>query len=606
MSDISIEIRNLGKKYILFNNQREKIFKSLGLQKLCFWKKNRYNEFWALRGVDLQVKKGERLGIIGRNGAGKSTLLKIITGNLSPTEGEVSVHGHVQALMELGTGFHPDFTGRENIRTSLAYNNITGKKAGEMEAEIIDFAEIDEFIDQPVRTYSAGMYARLAFSVATAVKSEILIIDEILGAGDAYFSGKCVERMKKLTCEDGVTVLFVSHDAQSVQALCSRVIWVDKGQIIAEGDPLDIIKQYTSRMRKEDEIRLKARDIRVSKTSAKNLEIQSDVCDIWLFHFIGSGNSHPEGIHNIRKIRLIFGNSIVGEIDVGAPFDNHPEHLHYLMDDPGLMDWDIPKWDKNGHYRSIGSFGGKYSHAPFVFSVPKNLTNTVDCCLEIEGNSEREGGISLELFNAIEGKYFLISSSDSLNSFSRLFFSPFNHETSLIDEENVKIGKNEEEKNPHKLSDVDQYGSQREIKINSVRIFNADLIETKILTTQKKFSIEIEYQAYNIITNPVFVFCIYLPSGECVSQWISTSRDLGLDVISGKGSVIFEHDCLFLGCGSYVASAAIFRRMPLSGEEPPSYHVMDRCIHFVVVDENPVQRINFGICRQPIHMSIKK
>ena len=218
MTELAIKIYNLGKMYKLYNNPADKVMDAFGVNHLLFWKKTYYQEFWALRGLDLEVKKGERLGIIGRNGAGKSTLLKIITGNVSPTEGTVEVKGRVQALMELGTGFHPEFTGRQNIRASLAYQGMSQSVISEKEEEIIDFSELEDFIDQPIKTYSAGMYARLAFSTATSVQPEILIIDEVLGAGDAYFAGKCVERMKKLTEQSGATVLFVSHDLGSVQS----------------------------------------------------------------------------------------------------------------------------------------------------------------------------------------------------------------------------------------------------------------------------------------------------------------------------------------------------------------------------------------------------
>src|SRR5262249_34450273 len=191
MTDIAISLCSLGKMYKLYRRPLDKVVDVLGLGRFLFWRKNTYQEFWALRNLDLEVCKGERLGIIGRNGAGKTTLLKIITGNYAPTEGAVHIEGRIQALMELGTGFHPDFTGRQNIHAALAYQGFSKSEVKKAEADIIDFTELEEFIDQPLRVYSAGMYTRLAFAVATSVRPEVLIIDEILGAGDAAFVAKC-------------------------------------------------------------------------------------------------------------------------------------------------------------------------------------------------------------------------------------------------------------------------------------------------------------------------------------------------------------------------------------------------------------------------------
>ena len=222
MSDIAISIDRVARMFKRYRNPRYRVMEALGLR----LPKNAYDEFWALRDISFTVRRGERVALIGRNGAGKSTLLNIICQRLRPSSGSVTVEGRIQALMELGTGFHPDFTGRENVLSSLAYQGISGAKALALLDEVIDFAELDDFIDQPIKTYSTGMYARLAFSTATAFEPDVLIIDEVLGAGDAYFAAKCTERMHRLTLEMGATVLFVSHDMASVERLCDRAIWI--------------------------------------------------------------------------------------------------------------------------------------------------------------------------------------------------------------------------------------------------------------------------------------------------------------------------------------------------------------------------------------------
>ena len=167
--------------------------------------------------------------------------------------------------MELGTGFHPEFTGIENIHAALTYQGLNHRQIREKTDDIIDFTELEEFIEQPIKTYSAGMYARLAFATATVVDPEVLIIDEVLGAGDAYFAGKCVERMQSMTVHSGTTVLFVSHDLSSVQQMCERVLWIDRGQIIRSGEPLDVLKHYNAMIRQENDLMLKAKEMKLQK-----------------------------------------------------------------------------------------------------------------------------------------------------------------------------------------------------------------------------------------------------------------------------------------------------------------------------------------------------
>jgi ABC-2 type transport system ATP-binding protein len=216
-------------------------FKEYAIQVL---KRNvRFREFKALDNVDLQVNEGEILGIIGRNGAGKSTLLKVVSRVLIPTEGRVRIRGRVSPLLELGAGFHPELTGRENI---LLNGTLLGHTRREIEVrlpEIIEFAELGAFIDSPLRTYSSGMVARLGFSVATTWQPEILILDEILSVGDEAFRHKCQHRMEKYR-DQGTTTLLVTHDSNTVETLCSRAVWLDHGQIKALGPSKEIVSLY--------------------------------------------------------------------------------------------------------------------------------------------------------------------------------------------------------------------------------------------------------------------------------------------------------------------------------------------------------------------------
>jgi len=236
-SDVAIHVRGLSKCYLTYEKPHHRL-----LQMLARGRKY-YREFWALRDVTFDVKRGEVLGIIGRNGAGKSTLLQAICGTVTPTAGDVEIKGRVAALLELGAGFNPEFSGRENVFLNAA---ILGMTREEIEARfdaIVAFSELEDFINEPVKTYSSGMFVRLAFSVAVHVDPDILIVDEALSVGDMSFRNKCMERIQQLVAK-GVTILFVTHDAGTLQMLCTRVIWLDHGQIEENGEPVQVSQNY--------------------------------------------------------------------------------------------------------------------------------------------------------------------------------------------------------------------------------------------------------------------------------------------------------------------------------------------------------------------------
>ena len=202
-----------------------------------------YEPFWALKGVSFEVNKGDKFGIIGLNGAGKSTLLKNIAGVMKPTEGKVWVKGSMVPLLEMGAGFDPDYSGRENIFLKGALLGYTRRFLEEKFDEIVEFSELEEFIDVPLKNYSSGMKARLAFSIATMVEPEILIVDEVLSVGDTKFQRKSREKMQSLLNEDA-TVLFVSHSTQQVKNICKRAIWLHQGELIAEGSAEEVCDLY--------------------------------------------------------------------------------------------------------------------------------------------------------------------------------------------------------------------------------------------------------------------------------------------------------------------------------------------------------------------------
>jgi homopolymeric O-antigen transport system ATP-binding protein len=244
----SISLRGVSKAYKLYGSALEAALDAVGLGRLLYWRKPP-RDFTALRNVDLDIATGSRLGIIGRNGAGKSTLLKLIAGALEPTRGEVKVFGKISAMMTTGLGFHPEYTGYENIRASLIYNDLSRGAYEDAVADVVAFCQLGDFLHQPMKTYSAGMQARLAFATSTAIKPDILIIDEVLGAGDAYFAARSAERMRRLT-SGGCTVLLVSHGMQQILQHCDSAIWLEAGEIVARGPTLQVVKQYEEFVRR--------------------------------------------------------------------------------------------------------------------------------------------------------------------------------------------------------------------------------------------------------------------------------------------------------------------------------------------------------------------
>ncbi len=242
MNDIAISVKNLSKKYRLYDSPQHRLKEALHP-----FRKKFHRDFWALRDVSFEVKKGETLGIIGQNGSGKSTLLQLLCGVLQPTAGEVAVDGRVSALLELGAGFNPEFTGRENVYLNGAIKGFTKEQmAGRFES-IAAFADIGDFIDQPVKTYSSGMYVRLAFAAAINVDPEILVIDEALAVGDAYFVHRCMVRFHELQ-KQGKTILLVTHDATAVKRLCNRAIWLEGGSAMMVGDSSAVADLYLAHL----------------------------------------------------------------------------------------------------------------------------------------------------------------------------------------------------------------------------------------------------------------------------------------------------------------------------------------------------------------------
>ena len=429
--DWAIKIDHLSKVYKIFDKPSDRVREALN----PFGK--RYSkDFYALNDVSLTIKKGETVGIIGKNGAGKSTLLKVITGVLTPTSGSIQVNGRIASLLELGAGFNPEMTGIENIYMN---GTIMGYSKDEMDARlqnIIDFADIGDFISQPVKMYSSGMFARLAFAVNAFVEPDILIVDEALSVGDAFFQAKCIDKMKKMM-EKGTTVLFVSHDWGAVKNICRTGVLMDKGKVIEYGTAGDVVEEYR-KMQLEERQNLPewqptdTENIKYDGTAkpsavvtANNKLFQKNAA----YHRMYNGkieytnlrlfNMENEVVHNVKygqKVKLqmeLISHITTDSIGIGYHLQDK-DGIEVIYSDSQLDDCWLRNVKKNDRYVINWNFiislrEGKYNFA-IVSGIPVNIKDRkVQCCdfipcaLQFEVNkNDMEMGAYVHWHNDVE------------------------------------------------------------------------------------------------------------------------------------------------------------------------------------------------------------
>lgn len=389
MSSI-ISVENLSKKYIIGHQQQErysslqemlaggakKVMNKLAVRPGPETGHQSHEEFWALKDVNFEIKQGDRVGIIGRNGAGKSTLLKILSRITEPTSGRVKIKGRVASLLEVGTGFHPELTGRENIYLNGAILGMSKAEIKRKFDEIVEFSEVEKFLDTPVKRYSSGMYVRLAFAVAAHLEPEILIVDEVLAVGDAQFQKKCLGKMKDAGTS-GRTVIFVSHNLAAVKTLCSSAIGLDKGKIVRSGPVSGVVEEYLSR------------------------DLRSTSEQVWEIEALAPGNENVRA----HKVKVSAQNGDTTALTISTPLQL--EFVYSLLLEEALfyvgfhfktisgecifVTGQIPRQVKKGMYSSI-------------CSIPGNLLNagtyTVHVYFVRDGNSvlfEMENPVTFEI-----------------------------------------------------------------------------------------------------------------------------------------------------------------------------------------------------------------
>ena len=305
-----LEVNGISKVFRTYRSELQRVASWFGLSP------NPAEEYVVLRDISFSMAPGEAIGIVGQNGSGKSTLLKIITGTLAPTQGRVTVRGHVSALLELGLGFNPEFTGRQNIYHSGGLMGLTQPQIVELMPEIEEFAEIGDYFDQPMRTYSSGMQMRLAFSLATAIRPEILIVDEAFSVGDAYFQHKSFERIRKFR-EQGTSLLLVSHDPGAVQTLCDRAILLDQGKMIKDGEPEEVMDFYNALIADRENALVEQTRSQDGKVETRSGNHDATIEQVHLLNETGEAIEYVKTGETVTLEVYVFIHNPVSELTVG-------------------------------------------------------------------------------------------------------------------------------------------------------------------------------------------------------------------------------------------------------------------------------------------------
>lgn len=346
---LAVEFDHVGKMYKLYKDRKDSFLDFIGAQSFMPWYRPKVDNFWALRDVSFQLEAGSRLGIVGRNGAGKTTLLKLLTGNIAPTEGKVTVNGDVQALLEAGAGFHPEFTGYENVEAALTQAGLLPSEIKAAIEEIVDFTELGEFMNQPFKAYSAGMQARLVFTTATTIKPNILIVDEILGAGDAYFAAKSRARMRALV-DSGASILLVSHALDQVLQFCDQAIWLERGKVVLRGSSLEVVKAYQEFVHELQDRQLKASNKRRRYGFRDAVEV-GHFAETFILRLAVTGTKSFGA--DISSIELLADDDALEAIKVGAPQDSDPSQFAYVA--LHTSGWQPPQGEGDATFRTIPS-----------------------------------------------------------------------------------------------------------------------------------------------------------------------------------------------------------------------------------------------------------
>jgi lipopolysaccharide transport system ATP-binding protein len=552
--DLAIRFEQVGKMYKVFGSKLDTALDALNLP--TFGRDGRFREFWALRDIDLELARGARLGIIGRNGAGKTTLLKLVTGNVSPTEGNVTVNGNVQALLETGGGLHPEFTGRENIRASLGYLGLSRSEIGDAEQDIAEFTELGRFLDQPFKAYSQGMQARLSFAIATTVQPEILIVDEILGAGDAYFFTRSTTRMSQLI-ESGAGVLLVSHALDQVARFCERTIWLDRGRIAMDGPTDEVVKAYERFIRELEDRRLRAKNEKTAlpEYDAFDRETFTDA-------LVGAVSAESGSI-DVARLTLYRDGVPEGEIDVGGAQDADTSGNGGLLLENGA--WEAPQADPDGYFRAVAERAGRFRFDLWFF-YPRSRYE-VEIVYRTRGGP---GTLRLDRTNGA-GTIASLSPADEWTT----------HRFELSDrEEPLDLGAEER---------LSRWPGVEGLAIRRVQTVGEQDAEQAVFRVHEPFSVVVDAMATASGAFPIIpAALVFRLDGIVATRHVGERQLLQLDE-GDRIELRLDLGPLLLGNGTYLLSVGLYQELDIGNTISSTlYDYFDRSFEFVVTGNPPL------------------
>jgi len=583
MSESALRLSGVSKMYKIFPSRTANLADALGLPG-----RRRFREFWALRGIDLELPHGERLGIVGRNGAGKTTLLKLITCNIAPTEGTVEVSGSVQALLEAGAGFHPEFSGFENIRAALTLQGVQPSAMEEAVEDISEFTELGEFLSQPFRTYSAGMQARLAFATATAVRPEILIVDEMLSAGDAYFSSKANERMRRLV-DRGASLLLVSHSLDHITMFCERAIWIDRGRIVKEGSSLEVVKAYQQFSRVLEERRLKAKNAKAQRGDTPSFALD-DYAETVLARITVSGD---DGWAEVRRAGLLRDGELEDAVSIGDAQDADETHPAYVMATGEEYGWSGPVETDEGFARRLNA-NGQVATGEVAFKL---FSYHPEAEYAVELSTRGQGTASLELIR--DGRSLEATSLALAPTWqdARLEIRPH------VPAVGAPVTQSDYELRPARRRATATVGPAAQPTENAIATEQTEqasrwpgegsiAIDRVVLTggggeqalfeVGSPLSLLMSFVAHRAGTFPIIpVAVLYRRDGVLLSSHVGEMFELELEA-GDEAAVRLDLKRLQLGDGHYVFSVALYRTLEYLGESE-AYDLIDRSYEFEVV-----------------------
>lgn len=617
MSDAAISLRGVGKMYKLYPSKGAHLVAALGGDRLLPRARTRAREFWALRGIDLHLQRGQRVGVIGRNGAGKSTLLKLITGNLAPSEGTIEVHGEVRALIDAGGGFHPEFTGYENIRSALIYQGFRPSEIRAAEQDIADFTELGEFLDQPFKTYSLGMQTRLTFATATAIKPDILIVDEILGAGDAYFLSKSTERMRELV-SGGATVLLVSHSLDQVMMFCDEAIWIDRGRIVERGPSLEVCKAYEKHIKVLEDRRLRAKNLKVTSGRYRSMQFD-EYGDHLIVRFEVQGG--PEDRFEISAAELLCDGQSEERLLVGEAQDAETSQAAFVVLD--ACEWSAPKSAAGRRFRQLAPAGasavGQVLFYLWAFFPDSNyslgLTYRTDGAPQVllrvlKSGSELHRAVlepaqdwsAARLAIQLPGPGMgapVAAADEAQDTAARADLEsqdtaaeggvPTAGVTETSEPDPAAASQTVESAAPVRAALDGRWPGEGSVMIDAVRLLDGGGAERAVFQVGEEMVVDMACSARRADEFPVIpVAVLFRRDGVLVSRFIGDRLDLRLGA-GEKFTVRLPLGRLNLGNAHYVFSVALYRKLDVQNVEPVEiYDLIDRSYEFEVYGTPPL------------------